>query len=273
MDTISVILPNGDPNGVKIIKLDGWNGKCFILNRTELPSLRNRAEIKSSGLYFLFGEDKDSDEQLVYIGESKDCHYRLSSHDSDKDFWNEAVVFTEPPDRKYLESVATKLAKNVDRFIIKNGNQPQEEFQDEFDQIRNNNYFNGVKKILSTFGYKVFESVADSVADTKFYYLKADGVEARAQLIEDGSLNVLKGATARIRETEAFLGWSQNARKRFLEDGTIKDSGDGLSYIFTKDILFKSPSAAAATLTGRPINGWTAWKDEQGNTLDENLRK
>lgn len=40
-----------------------------------------------------------------------------------------------------------------------------------------------------------------------------------------------------------------------------------------KDYLFKSPSAAAATTTGRPINGWTAWRDESGNTLDSNLRK
>ncbi len=107
----------------------------------------------------------------------------------------------------------------------------------------------------------------------KLYYRKAEGSEARAQLLSDGSLNVLKDSLARIRETEAFWGWSQAARKRFLEDGTFAENGDGMSYVYTKDVLFKSPSAAAATTTGRPINGWTAWKDEAGNTLDENLRK
>ena len=142
-----------------------------------------------------------------------------------------------------------------------------------FDKIKNERYFDGVKKILNTFDLPVFESIKDSVIDTKIYILKADGAEARAQLLDGGNLNVLAGSTARIRETEAFWGWSQNTRKQFVQDGTFIEKGDNISYILTKDFIFNSPSAAAATMTGRPINGWTAWKDEQGSTLDDNLRK
>jgi predicted type IV restriction endonuclease len=76
-----------------------------------------------------------------------------------------------------------------------------------------------------------------------------------------------------VKETESFTGWSLAARKQFVVDETLKMTEDGVSYVLTKDVLFKSPSAAAATLSGRAINGWTAWKDKDGNTLDENLRK
>ena len=121
-------------------------------------------------------------------------------------------------------------------------------------------------------GYPVFKNVQESTLNPKMYFLKGEGAEARGQLLDDGSMNVLKGSLARIRETESFWGWSLAARKRFLEDGTLKDNGDGLSYVLTRDVLFRSPTAAA-TLKGRSTNGWSAWKDEHGTTLDELLRK
>ena len=270
---IQLILPKGDPNGVKIIELTGWNGKAFIIPRTEISYLKDRTEMSASGLYFLFGEDEETGNPLVYVGESGDCTARLNSHDIAKDYWNQAFVFLNPPNRNYLESISTMLAKQAGRYIVKNSTQPKQEKQNEFDRILNERYFDGVKKIFLTFGHSLFESVEDSLVSNKLYYLKAEGVIAKAQLLEDGTLNILMGSTARIRETEAFWGWSKAARKEFLENGILIESGDGISYIYTKDIIFKSPSAAAATTLGRPVNGWTAWKDEQGNTLDENLRK
>jgi hypothetical protein len=45
------------------------------------------------------------------------------------------------------------------------------------------------------------------------------------------------------------------------------------SLIFTKDHLFKSPSAAATTVLGRSANGWIEWKNSKGKTLDELKRQ
>jgi hypothetical protein len=39
--------------------------------------------------------------------------------------------------------------------------------------------------------------------------------------------------------------------------------------VFTKDIEFASPSAAAAVVHGGHANGFTAWKDDKGTTLKE----
>lgn len=273
---LQILVPGGNPNGMKIIDLPGWAGQCFVVPRQSLKELKDRSEIDQPGLYLLFGVDEVSVNELVYIGESENFYSRIANHDSNKDFWNVAVIFTGGLNRafvKYLEYRATTLAHTAKRMVVQNKIQPQENTLSPFDKVSAEHYFENVQFVLGAIGYEVFDTVAESIADTKLYYLKAEGADAKAQLLADGSLNVLKGSLARIRETVAFWGWSQAARKRFLEDGTFIDSGDGFSYMYTKDTLFKSPSAAAATTTGRPINGWTAWKDELGNTLDENLRK
>jgi len=273
---LQMLVPEGNPNGMKIIDLAGWSGKCFVVPRQNLRELRGRPEVNQPGLYLLFGVDEASADDLVYIGESENFYSRIASHDSNKDFWNVAVIFTGSLNRafvKYLEYRATTLAHEVGRMVVQNKVQPQENTLSEFEKVIVEQYFENVRFILETMGYQVFDTVIESVSDQKLYYLKVDGTNARAQLLADGSLNVLKGSLARIRETESFWGWSQSARKKFIEEGSLVENGDGLSYIYTKDIVFKSPTAAAATTMGRPVNGWTAWKDESGNTLDENLRK
>ena len=273
---IQILVPEGNPSGMKIIELPGWSGKCFVVPRQNLRELKDRSEINQPGLYLLFGVDESSSDDLVYIGESENFYSRIANHDSNKDFWNIAVIFTGGLNRafvKYLEYRATTMAHDADRMIVQNKVQPQENTLSEGEKVIVEQYFENVQFVLGAIGYEVFETIAESISDTKLYHLKAEGADAKAQLLADGSLNVLKGSLARIRETESFWGWSQAARKRFLEDGTFTENGDGTSYVYTKDVLFKSPSAAAATTTGRPINGWTAWKDDVGNTLDENLRK
>ncbi|MBP7966818.1 GIY-YIG nuclease family protein [Candidatus Woesebacteria bacterium] len=273
---LQMLVPEGNPNGMKIIELAGWSGKCFVVPRQNLKELKDRAEINQPGLYLLFGVDESSSDELVYIGESENFYSRIESHDSNKDFWNVAVIFIGNLNRafvKYLEYKATTLAHEADRMIVQNKVQPQENTLSDFEKVGVENYFENMQFILGSIGYEVFDTVVASIADKKIYILKTDGAEAKAQLLDDGSLNVIKGSTARIRQTEGLLGWSSVARQKFIEDGTFTEKGDGISYVYTKDVLFKSPSAAAATTCGRSANGWTAWKDEQGNTLDENLRK
>lgn len=273
---LQILVPGGNPAGMKLVELTGWSGKCFVVPRQSLRELKDRAENTQPGLYLLFGANEETAERLVYIGESESFYNRIANHDANKDFWDIAVIFTGGLNRafvKYLEYRATTLAHAATRMVVQNKVQPQENTLSEFEKVTVEQYFDNVQFVLGVLGYEVFETVADSVVDTKLYYLKADGVDAKAQLLSDGSLNVLKDSLARMRETDSFVGWAVAARKRFLEDGTLVDNGDGVSYRYTQDTVFKSPSAAAATTTGRAINGWTAWKDEMGNTLDENLRK
>lgn len=273
---LQILVTNGNPNGLKIIELAGWLGKCFIVPRQNLKDLKNRIEVNQPGLYLLFGTDEETGEELVYIGESESFYSRIANHDANKSFWDTAVIFTGGLNRafvKYLEYRATMLAHEAERMNVQNKVQPQENTLSEFEKIVVDQYFEQVRFLLSTFKYELFEKIIESISDQKIYSLKADGADAKAHLLTDGSLLVHKGSLARIRETVAFWGWSKSARERFIMDGTLIKHSNNVSYEYTKDVLFKSPSAAASTTTGRPINGWTAWRDDSGNTLDENLRK
>ena len=44
-------------------------------------------------------------------------------------------------------------------------------------------------------------------------------------------------------------------------------------FIMNSDMTFSSPSTAAVFVLGRPSNGWTEWKDKDGNTLDSVYRR
>jgi hypothetical protein len=271
---LQILVSNGNPNGLKIVELAGWVGKCFIVPRQSLKELKDRKEISQPGLYLLLGLNEETGEQYVYIGESESFYNRITNHDANKDFWSIAVVFTGGLNRafvKYLEYRATTLATIANRMKVENKVQPQENSLSEFEKVTVDQYFENIRFILSTFQYEVFERVEESYIDNTFYHLDSVGIKAKAKALENGEMLVFSGATARIKVTESFQGWSKTAREKFLNVGKLRIKNLEF-YELTEDTIFKSPSAAAATLTGRSENGWTAWKDGEGKTLDENLR-
>ena len=42
--------------------------------------------------------------------------------------------------------------------------------------------------------------------------------------------------------------------------GALTPTGDGACLVFARDVDFNSPSAASATVLGRPDNGRTSWR-------------
>ena len=58
------------------------------------------------------------------------------------------------------------------------------------------------------------------------------------------------------------------ARNRLIESGILADHNDA-QYIFTADYVFNTPSGAAVVILGRSSNGWTDWKNDQGQTLHD----
>jgi hypothetical protein len=272
---LQILIPSGNPNGLKIVGITGWSGKCFIVPRQNLRELKNHPDIEKPGLYILFGQDELNTKKLAYIGESESFLNRITSHDSHKDFWDVSVIFTGDLNRayvKYLEHLATKLAHDARRMDIQNKVLPQLNTLSDYDRITADQFFENLQFILSAFNYEIFDSIEESIQGDSTYYLKGTDFNAEAKLIENGNMLVLAGSIARIKETNSFGGWSKAARIRFIEDGTLRPIND-TSYEFTKDTLFKSPSAGAATIAARSINGWTAWKDAAGNELDANVRK
>lgn len=270
-----MIIPSGQPNGLKILEILGWNGKCYFVPRQSLNELDEASALNNPGIYILFGKDESTNEHLAYIGESENFVKRITSHNGSKDFWDEAAVFTGDLNKahvKYLEYRAVQLAKQVGRMNIQNIAVPPENRLSDYDKVGVEHYFGNMQFILEAFNYEIFKNLEDSVTGSDSYYLKGNGFNAAARSLDNGGMLVLAGSLASIKESNSFGGWAKAARVQFLEDGSLAQENEH-SYRLTKDVAFRSPSAAAATIAARSINGWTAWKDINGNTLDYNVRK
>ncbi|MGA7413206.1 MAG: DUF4357 domain-containing protein [Bryobacteraceae bacterium] len=61
--------------------------------------------------------------------------------------------------------------------------------------------------------------------------------------------------------------WVIAQRKELIADGALKERGGAL--VFTKDVEFTSPSAAAAVVHGGSANGLIAWKTKDGRSLKQ----
>ena len=64
---INILLPEGDPNGIKIIEISGWKGKTFVIPRGKLKNIKEREESNYPAIYFLFGDGDDPIRQKVYL--------------------------------------------------------------------------------------------------------------------------------------------------------------------------------------------------------------
>lgn len=272
---ITTILLSNNATGIKLAELHNWKANILVVPRAQLSKVKEKEEINQPGIYFLFGDG--SEKPVVYIGQSENCFNRLTDHNRQRseEEWNTALVFTgglHSTYVKYLESIAVKEATNAGRYEVVNGNSPSENQITEAQRITASEFFDKIQVVASFFGYQLFESAESLTSDKTIYRLTSEHASANAQLLDDGTMNVLKGSLARLRETQSFGGWAKAARIKFLGEGVIVATPDNNSYEFTQDVIFSSPSAAAATIAGRSINGWTAWKDADGNTLDSKVR-
>ena len=84
--------------------------------------------------------------------------------------------------------------------------------------------------------------------------------------LENGSFTVLKGSTVSttIAHSEKFRCAKsiEKNRSEYVENGIV-----------IKDAHFKSASTAANFVTGSSTNGLTAWKSENGNSLQFILKE
>lgn len=274
-----MLLPNDDPNGLKIIEISNWNGKVFIVPRKNIKSLSNEKDSSRFGLYFLVGEGDDPTRKKVYIGESRDFHQRLLSHDDKKDFWDTALCFTgsnlDKADIEYLENKSLILAKKINRYEILNSTQAHKDDISDFKASAMDDYFRRVQLVLSLFGVALFQEVITEKEAEELYYLedvKNKDASGRGALLDTGEFIVFSGSLVRINETKSLSQGIRSLRVKLFEDGVLIKNSEK-SYKFSKNHIFRSPSAASDIIMGRSTNGWTSWKDNGGATLDENKRK
>jgi hypothetical protein len=162
--TIRIFVPDGDPEGVRIIDRMNWTGHGIIFPREKWSATRQRAELLRTGLYILSGY-KDNEDQLptIYIGEGDVIRNRIESHFQGKEFWDRAIVFTASNNSlnkahvKWLEYALVNRALQAKRSILDNSTEPQEPALSEAERADMQAFLQEVLQILPLVGLRAFE--------------------------------------------------------------------------------------------------------------------
>lgn len=162
--TIRIFVPDGDPEGVRIIDRMNWTGHGVVFPREKWPATRQRSEFSRTGLYILSGYKSAEDElPTVYIGEGDVIRNRIESHFQNKDFWDRAIVFTASNNSlnkahvKWLEYALVNRAVQAKRSILDNGNEPQEPALSEAERADIQAFLQEILQILPLIGLRAFE--------------------------------------------------------------------------------------------------------------------
>lgn len=270
---IRVLVAGGDPEGVRVVDKSNWVGQGVVFSRSDLKVAAGFG-IGSPGVYLLVGADPEGVfDERVYIGQGEDVRKRLATHlkDDSKDFWTKTVVFVSSSNSlnkahiTYLESQLISRAFDAKRVEVANGNRPALPSLSASDQVEADGFLREMLDIYPLLGVDAFELVQAAPSDSIRYFLSGPDASGQGEDRPDGFL-VFAGATARIDETSSFTSF-RKVRKRLITAGAMVVEGS--VFRLMEDTLFKSPSAAAATLLARNANGRTEWVDENGVSLKE----
>ena len=275
--TIQIFLPDGSPRSVKIAEITNRVVKAVLLPRNKIEYISLRDELKNVGVYFLFGETDEQAKPLVYIGEAEDCLERIKQHNRNKEFWNYAVIMVSKINAftkshaKYLEHIAVQQAKESNRYQTENISVPTKPFITESMEADLLDSFDTIKILLSTLGFPVFDKIGkDTIRKREILIINGRNIHAEGDLIDEGFV-VFKGSQVKKETTPSCHEYLINIRKKLIENKILKETkGD---YIFQQDYIFNSPSTAGGVVLGRSTNGWTKWRNKNGQSLDELKRK
>ena len=252
-----------------------WTGFAIAAPRTELDQLLQRDELDKTGIYILTGTDPLSGSPRAYIGEAEVIRDRLKQHKS-KEFWISAIVFVSKDENltkahvRYLESRLLTEATQAGRFTLEQ-NQAGGSKLPESDRADMEVFLSRIQQLLPVLGSDLLIPIAQASAKPPpggVLFCRIKGAEARGQRTADGFV-VFRDSTAVLEErpsTESYP-YVVAQRKQLIADGTLVQKTGLL--VFTKDVEFSSPSAAAVVIHGGSANGLTAWKTADGTSLKQ----
>src|SRR5216683_761488 len=162
--TIRIFVPDGDPEGVRLIDRMNWTGHGIVFPREKWPTTKQRSEFSRTGLYILSGyKDGADDLPTLYIGEGDVIRNRIESHFHNKDFWDRAIVFTATNNSlnkahvKWLEYALVNRATQAHRSNLDNGTEPQPPALSEAERADTDAFLGEVLQILPLIGLRAFE--------------------------------------------------------------------------------------------------------------------
>ncbi|MBR1771939.1 MAG: GIY-YIG nuclease family protein [Lachnospiraceae bacterium] len=276
---IQLFLMDGDASGRIKCTMANWTGIAYKIPRIYLNECKDRADLKQSGVYFMFGTSGD-DEHSIYVGQAgsrkngEGLFQRIREpHDSID--WTEVITFSTTNNSfgqteiSYLENRFHELAKSANRYTVVNSNSPAQGNITEEKESELEEFIDYAQIIVGTLGHRVFEPVLEASDNNEvseeliLKNSKADAVGARTS---DGFV-VKKGSKLAATATRSCPTYIRNLRERYK---TRIDSKNKL----TEDTLFQSPSTAAGFVMYASQNGLQVWLTHAGvqlKALDNSL--
>lgn len=278
--SIRVFLPDGDPEGIKIVEKFNWSGVGLVIPRSLFFRARKeQPELGRTGVYLLVSAGEESALPKVYIGEGDPILPRLEQHAIKKDFWTHLIAFTGSDHNQnlnkahvqHLEARLVEIAKAAKRCFLENGNTPQPPTLSRADRADTENFLADLLLCLPVLGYPFFEmtQVAEIPSSHQeprtTLLLKAKDINARGYESAAGFV-VESGATAVPDDVRSIHDFLARLRADLRQQGVLAPGQDG-KLTLTQDYTFSSPSTAAAALLGRNANGRVEWKTAEGVSL------
>lgn len=278
--SIRIFLVDGAVSGLRTAELGLSTIKALVIPRASLQSVTKRPEVQKTGLYILVGKDENKPGVLkIYVGEGDTILNRLSAHnkDTEKDFWEEAIIFVSKDENltkshvRYLEACLIKLAQDAKRCTVVNVAEPSEQGKlPEPDEVEMQEFIVQAQLLLGTLGYDLFKPFQPTLyvpsepltkTQESLLELTYSGVNFSASCVVDiniGQFVVRERSKARKEETPSLQATYKSYRSQMIDSGLLVEEGD--SYIFTQDYAFPSISTATQVVSGQTARGATAWR-------------
>ncbi len=267
-----LFLPDGIPEGMKIIEKANWNGIGLFIPRECFNKHKDRPELKKPGVYLLIG-DVDL-EPKIYIGEGDPLLNRISQHNLKKDFWDSFIAFTSKDQSlnkasiQYLEARLYQIAKCTGLFNLNENKQvPTKPNLSDMDQAIAEEYLHALMLCLPILGMPFSQTIPKQTSEAELFFIRRENLEAKGIQIHSGFL-VLKGSLALRGERPSCSQAIKIKRQSLINQGILKHTESG-HLIFTQDYSSTSPSTSASIIFGGSINGRTTWKNANGSSLSD----
>lgn len=285
----NLYLMDGDVTGRIKCTLANWTGIAYKIPRSYLNKCKDRQDLRQSGVYFLFGKNKNNEDE-VYIGQAgirKDGSgvlFKVFEHLKDDIYFSEAVILVTQnnpfglAEVNYLKNRFSDMAIDVDRYRVRNENGLNQENLTEERESELDDFIEYSKLVLGVLGYKLFVPLVESIVEENEETVEENGelmlylsrkmkksnktIEAKCMKTDKGFI-VLKDSMIEEIDSKSIPESIKVIRRKCRRKNKIADGR------ITGNYLFTSPSSAASFVLGMNTNGRTDWKTEDGLTLKE----
>ena len=271
-------LVDGDPQGIRSVFISNKVCNMLVIPRANVQDAFDNPDIdlQTPAFYILLGSPSDIEvsKPEAYIGQTDNMRQRLKEHfkSKEKEFWQFALVFIakdgsiNKADVQYLEAKGIALATKARRYSMKpNKVKPVLPNLPPHQTVAAQEFFDDILFLTSFYGCDIFRITAKSpskVEGAEVFYCGAKAIYTAREIV------VLEGSEISEKSTPSLK--DKGRRDKLVAQLTKRKNGH---LILTLNKAFTSVSAAAKFVSGYSVNGWDAWKDKDGYSLNSLFRK